>query len=60
MKNDKKFAWLPLKTKNNEIVWLKNINFETKYVEHKYNFILFGGETSISIGYDKKIYSKIN
>jgi len=59
MEKNKTFAWIPLMTKDKELVWLKHLNVEQKYFEHSYSFMFFGGLTSIEISYNRNVFSKI-
>ncbi len=59
MEKNKKFAWIPVMTEDKELVWLKTLNFEEKNIDKEYHFNLFGGDTSLSISYTKRIFSKI-
>lgn len=59
MTKDKKFAWFPLMTDDKELVWLKSLSVKEKCVKHKYQFTIFGGETSLELEYTKNIFSKI-
>jgi hypothetical protein len=55
----KKFALIPLRTEEGELVWLKYLNVTDKLIEREYEFKLFGEVISISYSYNKNIYSKI-
>jgi len=59
MKKDKTFAWFPLLTEDNELIWLKHLNVEDKHFEHNFEFWWFGEYMNLCIGYNRNVFSKI-